>query len=164
MKKLYFFLSMILLVVSSLISQSVLAQQRRALQNKPGERVEAFRVAYFTRQLELSPDEAKVFWPLFDEYSKIIKLQHQAKKENMELVASKGIDNLSDTELNQLIDSRISQAEEGLKARVHFVKELRKVLPPRKVIRFYKAEEQFKKMLLKKAADLRENNPESFDE
>ena len=164
MKKIYFFFSVNLLIVGLLISQSGMAQQRRAQQNRPGERIEAFRVGYFTKQLELSPDEAKVFWPLFDEYSKTIKLQHQAKKETMELVASKGIDNLTDTELNQILDSRISQAEEGLKARLYFVKELRKVLPPRKVIRFYKAEEQFKKMLLKKAADLRETNQMDFDE
>jgi hypothetical protein len=38
-------------------------------QNKK-EKVEAMRIAYITKRLDLTPDEAKSFWPLYDTYRK----------------------------------------------------------------------------------------------
>lgn len=160
MKKMYhtIFISAVVMLLTTV--NTVQAQPLRPLQARQGERVEALKVAFFTKQLELSPDEAKAFWPLFDEYSKTVVKHRKEKKVSMEQIAERGIENLTDDELNELIDSRIRQAEENIQARTTFFREVRKVLPPRKVIKFYKAEEQFNKMLLKKAAEMRESKIE----
>jgi hypothetical protein len=160
MKKMYhtIFISTVVMLLTTV--NTVQAQPLRPLQARQGERVEALKVAFFTKQLELSPDEAKAFWPLFDEYSKTVVKHRKEKKVSMEQIAERGIENLTDDELNELIDSRIRQAEENIQARTTFFREVRKVLPPRKVIKFYKAEEQFNKMLLKKAAEMRESKIE----
>jgi hypothetical protein len=164
MKNLYL---SILLTATAIILFGTLelqAQQRRPFQAKQGERIEALKVGFFTKQLELSPDEAKAFWPLFDEYSKTVIKHRKEKKESMEQIAEKGMENMTDEELNTLIDSRIRQAEETVQARSAFFREVRKVLPPRKVIKFYKAEEQFNKMLLKKAAEMRDKGQQLPEE
>lgn len=43
------------------------------LQAQPGERsekVESLRIAFITKQLQLTPDEAKGFWPVYNQYDK----------------------------------------------------------------------------------------------
>jgi len=164
MKKLYHTIFISAVVLLLITANTAHAQQRRPLQARQGERVEALKVAFFTKQLELTPDEAKAFWPLFDEYSKTVIKHRKEKKESMEQIAEKGIENMTDEELNTLIDSRIRQAEETVQARSAFFREVRKVLPPRKVIKFYKAEEQFNKMLLKKAAEMRDKGQQLPEE
>ena len=32
------------------------------------ERIEAMKIGFLTEQLNLTPDEAKVFWPVYDQY------------------------------------------------------------------------------------------------
>jgi predicted dithiol-disulfide oxidoreductase (DUF899 family) len=57
---------------------------------------------------------------------------------------------MSDDEVNKLIDNRLLQAETALNERKEFVTSLRKVLPAKKVAQYFKAEEQFKKKLMEK--------------
>lgn len=37
--------------------------------SKPGERLAAIKMGYLTRQLNLSPEEAQRFWPVYNQYS-----------------------------------------------------------------------------------------------
>ena len=48
-----------------------LREKVKKMGNQPGERrekMEAQKIAFITKQLELTPDEAKVFWPVYNEY------------------------------------------------------------------------------------------------
>jgi len=40
---------------------------------KKSKEIEALKVAFISKELELSPDEAQKFWPLFNQYSNEIK-------------------------------------------------------------------------------------------
>jgi hypothetical protein len=56
---------------------------------KPPPNVEALKVAFLTRQLELSPDEAKKFWPVHDAYQdeieKLLRDNRDKKADELEL-------------------------------------------------------------------------------
>jgi len=72
------------LIILSFIcfGQAIMAQPPG---QKPPPNVEALKVAFLTRQLELSADEAKKFWPIHDAYmGEIEKLlrDNRDKKEN----------------------------------------------------------------------------------
>jgi hypothetical protein len=43
-----------------------------------GERLEALKIAYITKRLDLSPEEAQKFWPVYNQYAEELK---QARKE-----------------------------------------------------------------------------------
>src|SRR5216684_7922507 len=43
------------------------AQQRP--QQQPGAGLEAMKIAFFTRRLDLTPEEAQLFWPIYNRYS-----------------------------------------------------------------------------------------------
>ena len=122
---------------------------------KESERIAAFKIALFTRRLNLSPAEAEKFWPLYNEYdNRRIKLQ----QERSETIRSINLNEarMSDADLIKAGDRLVSlQVEEAaLTESLH--KKLKEVLPPAKVIRVYQAENQFRNQLLNELRDNRE--------
>jgi hypothetical protein len=65
MKKLYFLTAFLSLTFFAI------AQNENAAQKKQD--VEALKVAFISRELELTPDEAQKFWPIYNEYSKELR-------------------------------------------------------------------------------------------
>lgn len=61
-----------------------------------GDRIEALRVAYITRQLQLTQQEAQKFWPLYNEYEDDMKkmLREHRQKGGSELELEEKILNL----------------------------------------------------------------------
>ena len=43
-----------------------------------GQKLEAIKIAYITRQLNLSPQEAQRFWPVYNNYSNEVKIARNA--------------------------------------------------------------------------------------
>lgn len=68
MKAFYILVYIIFLMAVDCISQPGNKPQQPNQQN-----VEALKVAFMTKQLELTPDEAKKFWPVHDAYEAEIK-------------------------------------------------------------------------------------------
>ena len=68
MKKVYF-------VIFFLLSCTYICTAQPPPPN--GQRVEAIKVAYITGQLNLSPEEAQRFWPLYNSFSNEVKVARQ---------------------------------------------------------------------------------------
>lgn len=107
------------------------------------ERMEAARVAYITRSMQLSPQEARIFWPLHDAYIEKIKAQRQARIEGRRDPLN--FDEMSDAEINKFLDRRLDLADAAMKARKEFINQLRKELSPRKAAMFIRAEDDFQR-------------------
>jgi hypothetical protein len=148
-------IALITIVVFLLSTDLANAQQRRPLP-QDGKRIEAVKVAFFTRQMKLTPDEAKVFWPLYDQYQMALEEQKFERRKKQETVREQ-LEDLSDEQINMIIDSRLSQAEIALNARKTFITAIRKELAPMKVALFFRAEDQFQRELLEKMNEKREN-------
>ena len=66
MKKLYF---LILFVSLSFFTKA----QDVAPEEEKHQNIEALKVAFISKELELTPDEAQKFWPLYNQYAKELK-------------------------------------------------------------------------------------------
>jgi len=114
------------------------------------EKIRTLKTAYITQELSLTPSEAEKFWPVYNEYdSKRTKLRLLEGRE----VASKLRDvteDLTDEEANILIDRWLQIESESLLLQQELISNLRKVLPPNKIIQLRKAENDFKRRLLKR--------------
>ena len=53
------------------------------LSEKQQENVKALEIAFITKELDLSPDEAQKFWPVYNQYSKEI---NEANKNNPDVI------------------------------------------------------------------------------
>lgn len=75
-----------LILISMFLIGGTLQAQPQG-QNQPN--VEALKIAFLTKQLELTPDEAKKFWPVHDAYTadiqKLMKENREKKGDEIEL-------------------------------------------------------------------------------
>lgn len=127
----------------------ILGSFSRAAFAQDGEKIKSMRIAIYTDVLKLSPQEAKLFWPVFEEYQKKLKdIQTQEKKERNQAVKNWSL--LTDPEAALLLDKMMDYEQKQLDLKKQYIEEFKKVIPVKKVLLLRKAELQFKKALLEK--------------
>lgn len=118
-------------------------------QRPKSEEIESMKIAYFTQKLDLSPDEAKVFWPIYNDMQ---GEQNNLRKERMQKMISfrktTEIDNLSDAQVQSLITSEFDFRQRDLNLEKKYYSKLKAVLPIKTVGKYYRAQESFKRELL----------------
>ncbi len=126
MKKAIFFI-IALLVTSAVISQEPPWKMMGGRQN-----VEVLKVAYFTKHLALTTDEAEKFWPLYNSYTDEVRKARQDNKEDI-LAFEETVLNIRKkykTDLKKILvtDERVNKA---LQAEREFMNVVRKELQQR---------------------------------
>jgi hypothetical protein len=124
--------------------------------------IEAQRIAFITQELNLTPDEAKVFWPVYNEYE---AKRHDLRKSfrDAENMHKDDIDKLTEKEATQLLDNQIIEAQKFLDLRKEYHTKFKAVLPAVKVLKLYDAERDFQKMLIDKLRQNKSNPPMDKD-
>jgi len=140
-----------------LISFLLLLMALPAWAQPSGERVEALKVAFITRQLNLNTNEAKVFWPVYDSYQEEKKeiLRNQRVEK---LMAVENFRDMSDEEMEKTLDKMMELKMLEAKLDLKYYDKFKKVLPIRKVAKLYRAEKKFTRMLLQGLQNNRANN------
>jgi hypothetical protein len=138
--------SLILILCSSFLAISSFAQGGQRFDN---EKIESFKVTFFTQKLGLSVDEAKIFWPIYNDYQ---REQNALRKEHMQKMISfrkvKDIDEMTDAEVQSLIYNDFDFKQRGLNVEKKYYNKLKASLPIKIVGKFYRAQEAFKRELL----------------
>lgn len=111
------------------------------------EKIKALKVEYLTTQLELSPEEAQKFWPIYNEFEE--KMRTLEKSRRKSLKASEG-KQLTDKEVNALIQMNFDTDQDILDLRKEYDLKFKKALSVQKVGKLYKAEKDFRHELLRK--------------
>lgn len=123
------------------------------------EEMESFRIAYLTKKLSLTPEEAKVFWPVYEAFSKEIAALRQERRKKFcddevdelgSMSAEHDDKNFDDKKALAYADEFIVFKEKELELIKKYHQQFKAVLPPQKVGLFCMAQEEFKKQLLKK--------------
>jgi len=134
------FFTFILSVFTSLIAYA---------QEEKGDKIESLKIAFITNRLDLSPKEAQIFWPVYNQYNE--KLEALRKEHRQKFIGVKDkMETMSDKEAEALIDEEMVFRQREVDIQKEYHVELKKVLPVKKVAKLYMAEEAFKRQLLKK--------------
>lgn len=142
-------LSILILIPASVFSQKGPPPPNKSRQK---ENIESLKVAFITNKLDLTPEEAQQFWPVYNQYSD--KLQELRKKRRLENKEAKhNFEELSDTEIEQTVDNEIIFRQKEIDLQKEYHSKFKAILPIKKVAKLYQAEEQFKKVLLDKLRD-----------
>jgi len=136
-------------VLIVLISITAVAQPRERSGEKR-ENIEAQKIAFITSKLDLSPEEAQQFWPVYNQCQKQLKEMRKKNKPKSGNGERPNIDEMSDKEVEQLINRQLSVKQQDLDIQKACLDEYKKVLPIKKVAKLYQAEKQFKRELLKR--------------
>ncbi len=118
-----------------------------AAQNPNIERLNSYKIAFFTKKLNLTSLEAEKFWPIYNEYQDQ-RNQIQAEKSLIIRNFNQNENKLTNNQLTEMGDNLVATITKESALAVEFHKKLKEVLPPAKVIRFYQAENQYKIQLL----------------
>jgi hypothetical protein len=92
-------------------------------QAQNGERLEALKIAYITKRLDLSPEEAQKFWPIYNQYAEELK---RTRKEEIR-------ENKSEIELDEAL----------LNIRKKYSTLFGQAISPQKIDIFFKSEKEF---------------------
>ena len=111
------------------------------------ERLEAIKIAYLTRELNLSPEEARQFWPLYDKYQDELRELRESTRLDM-LEARMNFKDLSDQEVEAMLNTFLDSKQAEIDLTRKYVKDFQTVLPIKKVAKLFRAEHQFKRRLL----------------
>jgi hypothetical protein len=119
-----------------------------AQENKK-EEIETMKVAFITRKLNLTPDEARAFWPLYNQYQDELDNIRGKRREDLRAVRDEFV-SMSDKEVEKYVENELNykQAELDLLKKYHIL--FKKIMPVRKVALLYRAEEDFKRELLRR--------------
>jgi hypothetical protein len=88
-----------------------------------GHQLDALKIAYITKRLDLSPEEAQKFWPIYNQYAEELKRARQEANRN----------NKSEIELDESL----------LNVRKKYSILFNQALSPQKVDIFFKSEKEF---------------------
>lgn len=137
-----------------LIIATLLLLPFTTMAQRPSERnneIESYRIAYLTQKLDLSSEEAKIFWPIYNDWQ---KEQDALRKERSQKMISfrkiTEIEELSDVQIQTLIMNDFSFKQRDLNLDKKYYYKLRSSLPIKIVGKFYRAQEAFKRELLAK--------------
>ena len=120
--------------------------------HKPGsEEFKSMKIAYLSEKLSLTPAEAEKFWPIYNEYdSKKVDARKDFREDKKE--QSKEVE-ISDAEIEKMLNQRIELKQTELNLEKEYLTKFKSVLSIKKVAELYKAEDNFKRELLRKMRD-----------
>jgi hypothetical protein len=129
----------------------------RAQEQDETDRLTAYKIAFFTKKLDLTPAEAEKFWPVYNDYS-ARKSKIQIDRVTMMRYINQNQANLSEQEINNGAATLTQTYLDESNLTIIFVSQIQKTLPPKKLIKLYQAEAQYKQQLLRELNARRQGN------
>ena len=125
-------------------------------QGRPGmDKIKSLKVAFITEQVGLTSNEATMFWPVYNEHEEA--LSQIRRKERVEIRSKMAdFENLSENEASKLLDQFIELEREKQELNIVFLSNIRDVISPKKTFLLIKAEEDFRKRLLRQIQQRRQ--------
>ncbi len=120
-----------------------------AQNNKKIEKIKAIQIAFISNKMNLTPEEAQKFWPIFNQFS---DKQFDLKFKRKMLLLKMNHENatpISDSEMSKLLTDSENIEAEIQNNRSRLIKDLQGVVSPQKIFMLKQSEEEFKKTLLK---------------
>jgi len=127
----------------------------RAQDHSDMERLTTYKIAFFTKRLDLTPAEAEKFWPVYNDYS-ARKSKIQIDRISMIRYIKQNEALISEKEINESANILSQSYIDESNLTIIYIGEIRKVLPPAKIIKLYQAEAQYKQQLLKELDNRRQ--------
>lgn len=137
-----------------LLTQSGMAQPCQEF-NERRAKIQAMKIAYLTDKMQLTPEDAQVFWPVYNEFEQKridieMNLSDQVQKKRPD------IEQMTDAEIDSFLANRIQQEEQIILLKKDYHEKLKKIIPVKKIYYLYKAEAGFKRVLLERLQEGKE--------
>jgi len=148
-----------LMTIIALISTFGLQAQNqigRVKKMKNHQKVIERKMVFMKKSLKLNEQEAKNFEAAYKAYMKEkMALNKKYKEEVAKKVKNNNLSKLSESEKKQIIETKLKIDKQQCELDRNFTLKLTKILPSEKVIRYFKLDRQFNKLLMKRLRERR---------
>lgn len=142
----------IVLAVFILGTLGVDAQHHRKMNREDRERIQARKVAYITDRLDLTPEEAQKFWPVYNKHEEAVEAERKALRET----PPPRREDMTDEEANAFIAKLEKHEQKMLDLKKRFHNELKEVISPKKIVLLIQTERRFREDLIRHVSGARE--------
>lgn len=111
------------------------------------------KIAFFTSEIDLTPEEAQQFWPVYNQFLKETQNAHTKSAKALQALKNRSGEKLTEAELQKRIDEYVASIAAQDEVFVKYAVEFKKVLPMEKVAKLYVAEEKFRIKMIRRFRD-----------
>ncbi len=129
------YIYLLLLLLPTIVAQ---AQQ-------PKDKIEQYRIAFITKEVDLTVDEAKLFWPLYNKYRDELEAIRASKKVDFNTL---DMAKISEEEAEKKAKEIFAMKQSELDIQKKYYVEFKKVITAKKALLLIKADADFKKKLV----------------
>jgi hypothetical protein len=119
------------------------------------DKIEALRVSFISQKVNFTTQEAQAFWPLYNEYQDKIILSRKAFRQQYNKNTDYNF--TTDKEAEAYLNAEITLKQKEFEYYKDYLEKFKKIIPVKKIALLLKAEEEFKKELIK---NIKGNSPE----
>lgn len=109
------------------------------------EKIKAYKVTFFTEELELTAEESEGFLPIFNEYEEKIYTLKKEYRPNKQ----PNLDNTNEADIQAMIDKHFEFKQKELDLKKEYANKCSKVIPLRKVLIINHLEHEFRRKIVK---------------
>ncbi|WP_194774325.1 hypothetical protein [Pararhodonellum marinum] len=121
----------LLIIILSLQIIAPVWAQRDGRPRFDREKFESARIAFISQRLNLKPDQAVEFWPLFNQHSE----RREASMKSLAEISRTNTENLSDEKAKELINKRFTIQQEMLENEKFFMNKITDVITPQQALK-----------------------------
>ncbi len=122
-----------------LISSSALAQQAREQVELSRSIIQTERQIIVASNMGLTEQEAEAFWPVFKDFQEALR-KVSDRRADLILELAKEFNSLSGEKAQEMLKESLNIQAERTKLKQKFIGRFNKVLPPKKVVRYFQIE------------------------
>lgn len=131
------------LIIALLCPIFMLAQP--PISERKMKQIESQKIAFITNELDLSPEEAQGFWPVYNQYTKARRQYRESRHDNIKNI---DIETISEEDAKSSVESHLKSEEASLEIETKYLNKFIKIIGYKRIISLLVAEEKFKKELL----------------
>ena len=136
----------ITLVLTFIIATTTIAQEDKESKR---EKIKALKVAFITERLELTPDEAQTFWPVYNVYDGRVNDIYDTERKVMRELRT-DFDTMDEAAATKTLQTIQSLEKQKLDARAQLLSGLKDKITSKKTLVLFKAENDFRRDLIRK--------------
>ncbi len=109
------------------------------------EKVKLEKIAFLTMEMDLTPEEAQAFWPLYNQAETAREKANEALFEAYREMSKSVKESKSEKELKSLLDKWLEAKETSGAIDAEYTAKYRRVISEEKVVKLYIGEEKFRR-------------------
>ena len=130
----------------------------RAQDDRNKEQIKTLKIAFFTEQLSLSPDEAAVFWPIYNAHEKEKEaVRDQQRREIRDRFPN--LDEITEKEARKALERYLELEEREEELDKAFYEQIAREFSAVRTLKLFQAERDFRRRLFQEYRKRRGNRP-----